>query len=130
MYLVVWLQSSTTKPQWFQHLKLVFLEILNVTTWSVFKIRSHIIISCSYIYIDHLLRLIILLSSCPAAMVLQHTYVISLNTGKSKIIYIQCTIYVVYLVNNKFGELERNAHWWTFWFGEQGNIKCTLFIIM
>ena len=42
---------------------------------------------------------------------------------------LQATVYVVYLVNNKFGELGRNAHWWTFQFGEQGNIECTLFII-
>ena len=34
---LVWLQSSTRKPQWFQYLKLVFLEIRHVTTWSVFQ---------------------------------------------------------------------------------------------
>ena len=42
---------------------------------------------------------------------------------------LQATVYVVYLVNNKFGELRHNAHWWTFQFGEQGDIECTLFII-
>ena len=29
-YWVVWLQSSSSKPQWFQYLKLAFLEIPNV----------------------------------------------------------------------------------------------------
>ena len=32
----MWLKSNTRKPQWFQYLKLVFLEIANVTIWSVF----------------------------------------------------------------------------------------------
>ena len=30
-------QSSTRKPQWFQNLKLAFLETPNVTTWLVFQ---------------------------------------------------------------------------------------------
>ena len=39
------------------------------------------------------------------------------------------TVHVIYLVNNKFGELGHNAHWCRFQFGEQGDIECTLFII-
>ena len=33
------------------------------------------------------------------------------------------TVYVVYLTNDKFGELGRNAHWWPFKFGEQGDTE-------
>ena len=65
--IVAWLQSSTTNPQWFQYLKLVFLKISNVRTWLVFQ-NQITYMSCSYIYIDHLPRLIILLSSCSSAI--------------------------------------------------------------
>ena len=34
---LAWLQSSTTKPQWFQFFKLGFLKIPNVTIWSIFQ---------------------------------------------------------------------------------------------
>ena len=34
---LAWLKSSTTKPQWFQYLKLIFLEIPSVKIWSVFQ---------------------------------------------------------------------------------------------
>ena len=34
---VAWLQYNTRKPQWFQYIKLIFLKIPNVTTWSVFQ---------------------------------------------------------------------------------------------
>ena len=33
----MWLKSSTREPRWLQYLKLVFLEIPFVTTWSVFQ---------------------------------------------------------------------------------------------
>ena len=33
----IWLQSSTSELQWHKYLKLVFLRIPNVTTWSVFQ---------------------------------------------------------------------------------------------
>ena len=32
-----WLQSSTREPWWLQYLNLAFLEIPNVTIWSVFQ---------------------------------------------------------------------------------------------
>ena len=34
---LAWLQSSTRELQWLEHLKSVFLEIPNVTTWLVFQ---------------------------------------------------------------------------------------------
>ena len=34
---LAWLQSNTTELQWLEYLKLVFLEIPNVITWSVFQ---------------------------------------------------------------------------------------------
>ena len=34
---VALLQSSTRELQWVEYLKLVFLEILNVITWLVFR---------------------------------------------------------------------------------------------
>ena len=36
------------------------------------------------------------------------------------------TVYLVYLANNKFGELGCNAYMQTFQFGKQGDIECTL----
>ena len=51
------------------------------------------------------------------------------NGFKNTISMVAVSIYTVYLVNNKFGELGCYAHWQTFLFGEQGNIECTLFII-
>ena len=47
-----WLQSSTRKPQWFQYLKLVFLEIPNVTTWLVFQnqVTIYVKLYCSNLY--------------------------------------------------------------------------------
>ena len=34
---LVWLQSSMREPWWLQYLKSLLLEILFVTTWSVFQ---------------------------------------------------------------------------------------------
>ena len=34
---LAWLQCSTRELQWLEYLKSVFLEIPNVTTWSVFQ---------------------------------------------------------------------------------------------
>ena len=37
MVYLVWLQSSTRELQWLEYLKSIFLEISNVTTWSVIQ---------------------------------------------------------------------------------------------
>ena len=47
MYLA-WLKSSTTKLQWFQYLKLVFLEIPNVTIQLVFQNQVTYMIDAGY----------------------------------------------------------------------------------
>ena len=43
---LVWLKSSTREVQWLEYLKLVFLEMPNVTTWSVFQKSGHKLILC------------------------------------------------------------------------------------
>ena len=48
--------------------------------------------------------------------------------GKHICIHV-CTIYTVYLASNKFGKMGHNAPLLTFKFGEQDDIKSTLFII-
>ena len=48
------MQQSIKKLQWFEYLKVVFLEILNPPLCQVLQTRSHMVVvkaQCTYVYI-------------------------------------------------------------------------------